>query len=63
MAIGSNFKKTMKCIICLKEADVIFNGNTFCKKHFEMHWEYITEGISSYSIVKLRKAEKNKKKR
>ena len=53
----------MKCIICLKEADVIFNGNTFCKKHFEMHWEYITEGISSYSIVKLRKAEKNKKKR
>ncbi len=33
-----------KCIVCYKEAEVIFEGQTMCKVHFESLWTYQTSG-------------------
>jgi hypothetical protein len=31
-----------KCVVCYKPADVIFDGTTYCKEHFENIWTYAT---------------------
>ena len=31
----------MKCIICYKEADCIFQATTYCKEHFEKIWAFL----------------------
>lgn len=51
-----------KCLVCFKEADVIFQANTFCKDHFENVWAFLNNEFGGKNINQLKKEIKEKNK-
>lgn len=52
----------MKCIICYQDADVLYEGTSFCKQHFELHWDYLREGVSAGSLKNMKPSNYEKRK-
>ena len=50
----------MYCIVCFKEAEVTFQANTFCKKHFESVWKFVNQSFGGKNIAQLKKEETEK---
>lgn len=51
-----------KCIVCYKEAEVIFQASTYCKEHFEKVWAYLNgDLIRGRNIAQMKKEIENAK--
>lgn len=44
----------MKCLVCYKEADVMFQASTYCQEHFESVWGYLNQKFGSKNIYQMK---------